>query len=148
MPQNGTFGQTRAEIILRERMKELNCLHSIAKMIARMELSLEDCLQAVAEALPNACLYPKIACARIRFRNMEYQTQGFQETRWTIGADLRVHGRCAGSIEVFYTAERPPQHEGPFLAEERLLVDTAATYVGLAIESRLLRAELERYRKT
>ena len=148
MPQNGTFGQARAEVILRERMKELNCLHSIAKMIPRMELSLEDCLQAVVEALPNACLYPEIACARIRFRKIEYQTPGFQETPWMIGAELRVHGQCAGSVEVFYTAERPSQHEGPFLAEERLLVDTAATYLGLAIESRLLRTELERYRNT
>lgn len=137
MPQDGTFGQARAEIILRERMKELNCLHSIAKTIARTELSLEDCLRGVVEALPSAWLYPEVACARIRFRKMEYQTRGFQETPWMIAADLRVHGECAGSIEVFYTAERPARDKGPFMAEECLLVDTAATYVAFAIESRL-----------
>lgn len=148
MPQDQTFGQARAEIILRERMKELNCLHSIAKIIARTELSLEDCLRGVVETLPGAWLYPEVACARIRFRKMECQTRGFQETRWTIAADLRVHGECAGSIEVFYTAERPARDKGPFMAEECILVDTAATYVAFAIESRLLRTELERYRDT
>ncbi len=144
MPEDQSFGQARAEIVLRERMKELNCLHAIAKTIARTELSLEDCLRRVVEALPSAWLYPEIACARIRFRKMEYQTPGFQETPWTIAADLRIHGQCAGSIEVFYTAERPARDEGPFMAEECLLLDTAATYVAFAIESRLLRTELER----
>ena len=137
MPEDQTFGQARAEITLRERMKELSCLHSIARIIARTDLSLEEFLQAVVQALPNAFLYPEITCARIRLKSVGYETRGFQETPWRIAADLRIRGQCVGSIDVFYTAERPAQHEGPFLEEECLLLETAATYVAFAIESRL-----------
>ena len=137
MPRDQSFGQARAEIILRERMKELDCLHNVARIIARKDLSLEEFLQAVVQTLPSAFLYPEVACARICFKNMEYQTSGFQETLWRIGAELRVRGEYSGSIDVFYTAERPARHDGPFLEEECLLLETAATFVSFAVESRL-----------
>ena len=111
MPRDQTFGQARAEIILRERMKELSSLHSIARIIARTDLSLEEFLQAVVQALPNALLYPEITCARIRLNNVDYQTHGFQETPWKIAADLRVRGKYAGSMDIFYTPERGGQYE-------------------------------------
>ena len=141
MTGDRTFGQVRTEIILRERMKELDCLHSIAETIERTETSIEDCFRAAMEFLPKAFLYPEISCGRLRFRDVSYQADGFLETPWMIGAELRLHGEPAGSIEVCYKVERPTRDHGPFMEEERLLLETAARILGTAVEVRLLREE-------
>lgn len=140
LDQARTLGQVRAEIILRERVKELNCLHAIAEIVTKNKLTLKEFLQAVTDILPSAWLYPEIACVRIRFGDIDCQTPRFRNTPWMIEAELQVGGVCAGSIDVCYLSERPAQDEGPFLHEERLLIDTAAKYISFAINSRLARA--------
>ncbi|MCE5325000.1 MAG: hypothetical protein LLG01_01150 [Planctomycetaceae bacterium] len=136
---NRSIAQARAELILRERTKELNCLHAIARIISQKDLPMEEFLQAVADTLSQAWLYPEITCARICLGQLAVETARFQETIWSIRADLTVEGQPSGSIEVFYLAQRPEQFSGPFLQEECLLLETAAKYVSFAIEDRLLR---------
>ena len=41
-------------------------------------------------------------------------------------ADVVVDGERIGAVEVFYTRARPTADEGPFLKEERKLIDTIA----------------------
>ncbi|MCE5277450.1 MAG: hypothetical protein ABFD92_15585 [Planctomycetaceae bacterium] len=134
-----TMGQARAELILRERVKELNCLHAIARIISQKDLPMEEFLQAVVDALPKAWLYSEITCSRLRLDTLDLRTPRFQETPWSISADLMIEGRKGGSIEVFYLAQRPEQFNGPFLQEECLLLETAAKFIAFAIEDRLLR---------
>lgn len=137
-PQGHSLGQARAEIILRERTKELNCLHALADILCQPGLTVEELLSVMAKALPDAWLYPEITCARIRFGGLTCTTASFRESPWSLSAPLVVDGRPSGSIEVFYTAQRPAQHQGPFLKEECLLLDTAAKFLSSAVE-RLVR---------
>ncbi len=52
---------------------------------------------------------------------------------------IRVQGETVGEVEVFYREERPPSDEGPFLKEERKLIDTVAERLGqLLLQRRLL----------
>jgi signal transduction histidine kinase len=49
---------------------------------------------------------------------------------------LAVHGNIRGSIEIVYAEPRAELYEGPFLREERHLLDTVARQAALFIEQR------------
>ena len=57
-------GRKRADEALRERVKELTCIYSIADLIGK-EPNLEKVLQGIADLVPDGWFYPDIACARI-----------------------------------------------------------------------------------
>lgn len=129
---------------LRERVKELTCLYGIAKIAGNPAASLEEVIQGAVELLPPAWQYPDIALARITLDRRSYVTSGFHECRWKQAADVVIGGVPRGVVEVHYAEERPELDEGPFLKEERSLIDAVARQVALIVEQR--RAEEERVR--
>ncbi len=60
-----------------------------------------------------------------------YTSEGFQETEWRQAADIVIEGEVHGAVEVFYKEEKPDmgEGEGPFLREERHLLDVIAERV-------------------
>ena len=115
-----------AQVDLRERVKELTCLYSIARLAAQHDLSTKEILQGVVKVLPPAWLYPEIAHARIILNGASFSTPGFREGRYRQRADILINGKHWGSVEVVYGEERPELDEGPFLREERALLDAVA----------------------
>jgi signal transduction histidine kinase len=126
---------------LRERVKELTCMYNIANLAVSSEQSVEQFLQQVAELLPAAYLYPEITEARIVFDEKSYQTAGFGPGRQCQSADVLVKDIRRGAVEVIYRENRPALDEGPFLAEERRLLDSVAGEIALIIERK--EAEIE-----
>jgi len=114
------------QVDLRERIKELTCLYGIARLATQSNLSMEEILQGIVEFLPPAWLYPEIAHARIILDGNFFTTPGFREGSYQQVADILVGGDRRGCIEVVYAEERPGLDEGPFLREERALLDTVA----------------------
>jgi predicted nucleotidyltransferase len=49
-----------------------------------------------------------------------------KETPWVQSVDILLQDEVIGKISVYYTAERPTADEGPFLKEERRLINTIA----------------------
>ncbi len=125
-----------AQVALRERVKELTCLYSIAQIVERPDIALEEILQGITDILPPAWLYPDIACARIIFDGKSYLSSNFKDTKQTMSADIIVNNEKRGVIEVSYIEEKSELDEGPFLKEERDLIDTVAKEVVLIIERR------------
>ncbi|NQT51791.1 hypothetical protein HQ576_07070 [bacterium] len=123
-----------AEAALRERVKELTCLYGIAQVAGRPGISLEEILQSIVELLPPAWQYPGITSARIVLDERSYTTQGFRDGCWQQRADIAADGTRRGVIEVLYAEDRPELDEGPFLQEERNLIDAVARQVALIIE--------------
>ncbi len=120
----------KVEIALRERIKELNCLYGITRLPESGLGSLEEFLQRVCNILPPAWQYPEVTCARITLQGNVSKTQGFKVTKWRQAAKILVFGEPAGQVEVFYLKERPALYEGPFLREERTLLDAVAEHIG------------------
>jgi two-component system NtrC family sensor kinase len=125
-----------AQVSLRERIKELTCLYGIAQLTAQPEISLEKILRGIVELLPPAWLYPEVASARIILDGRSYTTQSFQQGRQKQSADIVVKGEQRGVVEVSYTEDKPELDEGPFLREERSLIDAIAREVTVIIERR------------
>ncbi|UCG63551.1 MAG: LuxR family transcriptional regulator, partial [Deltaproteobacteria bacterium] len=50
---------------LGERVKELNCLYGISKLLEKPSISLGEILQGVVDLIPPAWQYPEITCATV-----------------------------------------------------------------------------------
>ena len=135
---------------LRERIKELNCLIKLSKLADRHDSSQSDMLQAAVEIIPSGWQYPEIACARIVLEHEEFKTRNFNETLWKQSSGIFVHGSLIGGLEVCYLEERPAADEGPFLKDERNLINAVAADLGKLIELKRAYGELrqgeEKYR--
>lgn len=118
-----------AQIELRERIKELTCLYGIARVVAHHGASIDEVLMNIVNLLPPAWLHPEIACARIVLNEQSWSTEGFQETPYRQTADIVVDDERLGFVEVAYREKRLTMDEGPFLAEERSLIDSVAREV-------------------
>jgi signal transduction histidine kinase len=133
-------GDTRLQEIthqLSERVKELNCLYGITRLVEQGNLSVDEILQGVTDLIPPSWQYPEVTCARIRLRNKKYQTDNFRVTRWKQSENILVNGEVSGSLEVYYLKEKPESDEGPFLKEERNLIHVVAERLGHIIEHRI-----------
>jgi len=133
-----------AQIDLRERVKELSCLYDIARLGANPGISLEHILQSVAELLPSAWLYPEIAFSRIVLDGRVYASSNFKEGRQRQVSEIIVAEKPRGTVEVTYTEDKPELDEGPFLKEERNLMDTVAHEVATIIKRK--EAEEDQFR--
>jgi PAS domain S-box-containing protein len=119
---------------LGERIKELNCLYGISKLINMPEYSLDEILQGTADLIPPSWQYPEITCARILLEKRDISTVNYCESPWKQTAEIFVYGEECGFVEVFYLDEKPKIDEGPFLKEERHLIDTIAELLGRTVE--------------
>jgi len=129
------------EVALRERIKELNCLYGISQLAERHLGSLDSFLEALVTYLPFSWQYPEITCTRILFKGKAYASAGFRVTEWRQSAQIYMYHETVGEVSVFYFEEMPPSDEGPFLKEERALLDAIAEQIG-TIATRIS-AELE-----
>ena len=126
----------QAQWALRERVKELTCLYELGRIAQLRGIPLKETLQRIVGLLPRAWQFPEIASARITLDGEAFSTPDFRQGCHRQAADLLVQGSLRGSIEVFYTGDRPEFAEGPFLSEERSLLDTIAREVALIVERR------------
>lgn len=121
---------------LGERIKELNCLYSLSELISQKDLALATTLQAVANILPPAWQYPAQTTARITLAGQAYLSSGFSESPWRQSAAIPGTFDALGTVEVFYAGDPPPADEGPFLKEERALIEAVALKLGSFYQQR------------
>jgi DNA-binding CsgD family transcriptional regulator len=126
IPHNNETEPEKLIIALRERIKELNCLYGIAHLADKHPDSVDDFLKDLVSMLPHSWQCPEIACARIRFQEKIYKTPGFRVSPWRQASQILMYGQPAGEVSIFYLEERPAADEGPFLKEERALLDAVA----------------------
>ncbi len=124
---------------LDERVKEQTGLYSLAKILNRLDITIEESLELAVEVLPPAWHYPEITCACIIYGERDFTTANFMKTDWCQTAPINYQGNRVGVIEVYYLEETPELDEGPFLKEERNLINSMATN----IENFLIRKHTE-----
>lgn len=119
---------------LRERIKELDCLYRLTNLIEQHENSLDKILQKTIALLPASWQYPEIACARICYQEQVFKSRNFKSTQWRQNSPIVISGRQEGLVEVRYLKKKPEQDEGPFLKEERQLIDAVSNRIAKAAE--------------
>lgn len=118
---------------LEERVKELGALHRVYGIIQKGR-SVPEVLQEITNILPPAWQYPEITTARITIDGQEFTTSNFLETPWKQRADFHTADGKHVAIEVYYLEEMRDEVEGPFLAEERDLINSLAEMVRIYLD--------------
>jgi len=129
---------------LKERAKELSCLYRVDEIVGSHDAPLEEVFRAVVEALPAGWQYPSACHARISYRGQVFETPGFSETEWVQSAPILARGEAVGALSVCYEKPLPQTDEGPFLKEERRLIDAVAARLGQFVQHRELATVFER----
>jgi PAS domain S-box-containing protein len=140
--------QKNAEI--KERVKELQCLYKVSDIANNPEATIESIIAECVHVLPLAYQYSEIAGARITLDGCAFASPSFVETVWKQSSDIISRGKKVGTIEVAYAEERKEEQEGPFVKEERAMLESVADIISNAIDRRKAQEEIveseERYR--
>ncbi|MEO6719322.1 MAG: PAS domain S-box protein [Ferruginibacter sp.] len=131
-----------------ERIKELNCLYRTSELINSPGKAIEDILQELVHIIPPSYQYPEITTARITFQGRTFESRNFSASMWKQDALIKINNENAGLVEVFYNSEMPEEDEGPFLKEEKLLINSIAEIVGSAAERKNAEALIKEQAET
>jgi signal transduction histidine kinase len=131
---------------LRERIKELRCLYRVLELTSDPARPASDICDDVARFLPSSMLHEDVAVARIVADGREHRSENWRAPAAALRAPIAGTRQGAGFVEVGYRDERPDQRggEGPFLEEERELVDAVAAHVARMLQGRTLSDALAR----
>src|SRR4030095_7604068 len=121
---------------LQERAKELNCLYRVNELLNQPNTSDTETFRAIAESLPQGWQYPELCVSRIIYDGRVFCARPVEPSPWVQHAPIIVDGHEVGAVEVYYREHVPDADEGPFLKEERKLIDTVADWIGNAISNR------------
>ena len=129
---------------LDERVKELTALHRAATILQNEALTIPEILKEIAVSLLGAWQYPECAEARITYGDDSFETPGFSETQWGLKAGLTTTDGKNCMIEVVYLEERPLEADGPFLAEERKLINSIVEMMRASVERKQTEEKLRK----
>ncbi|KKN23388.1 hypothetical protein LCGC14_0905510 [marine sediment metagenome] len=132
---------------LGERVKELTCLYELSKLVENLNISLEEVLQRTLDLIPPAWQFPEITCSRISFNGQEFKTKNFMETEWKLKVGIKRRDEIIGTIEVYYLKDKPIFDEGPFLKEERNLINACAEILGRYFERKMVEQAIQNRNK-
>jgi pyruvate,water dikinase len=138
--------KNRAEDLIRsfrEREKELECLYKIEDVLKQQESSLEDIVSRIIAIIPSGLQYPDICQVQITIGTDVYKSPDFNIAPWVLRTDIVVQNREAGEISVYYMKEMPESDEGPFLKQEKRLLQTIAGRLGSFILQRQMKATIQ-----
>jgi len=131
-----------------ERVKELTCLYFLTKFVNDPEKSMVDILQECVNIIPPSYQYPEVTTVSIMFGDQKFESPNFSGSLWKQEAHIISNDSKIGLIEVFYTHKMPDEQEGPFLKEERLLINSIADIIGSAAERRKAEAVIKEQAET
>ncbi|MEI9959201.1 MAG: PAS domain S-box protein [Ferruginibacter sp.] len=120
------YERERANYLLNERIKELTTLYKAGVILQGESRSIVVTLQDFVSILPSGWQYPDITAACITLGEMQFCTPNFKPGPYAQSSTFITSTGTTGKIEVVYLQESPAEDEGPFLTEERKLIDMLA----------------------
>jgi signal transduction histidine kinase len=127
--------KTEAEL---ERVAhQIVCLRNVVSLFSDTERPIRDVLNTFVHLIIEGWQYPEITCAKIEFGETEVKSANYDDSEWKQIAEFTCGLSEKGILEVHYLEERAEVDEGPFLNEERNLVNTLAAEVERYIRRKL-----------
>ncbi|NBC83393.1 MAG: hypothetical protein GVY19_08425 [Bacteroidetes bacterium] len=119
----------------KERIKELTGISRTAEIL-KQGRKLEESLQEICHFLPEAWQYPQYAAAKIVLDDKTFKSRRFKETPWVQKQSFETFNNKKGCIEIYYLKELPEEDEGPFLKEERKLLDNLTALISGTVSTK------------
>lgn len=113
----------------KERLKELSAIHTVTNIL-KEEKPFPEMLQQIVKTLPPAWQYPDNTLAKIKYGDQVYYSRtGLKETPHVQRKTFETIDGKEGAIEIFYQKDFPELDEGPFLIEERHLINNLSSLI-------------------
>ena len=122
---------------LTERAKELTCLYQLYQLMNLPSVNIEKILKKSVDIISSAWQYPEIAFCEIQFKRKKYKNFDYDNSMQFQKADIPTFNKKIGTIKVGYIKRKPLLDEGPFLKDERNLLNAIAKQLGLFIERKI-----------
>ncbi len=120
---------------LKKRIKEMDCLYSASRILDTKDYSFNEKMNQIVEIIPSSWQHTSITCTAITIDGKLYHTENYNDSHWKQTKEITTDGEVVGKIEVCYLEEKDEQYEGPFLMEERRLINNIAEQIGMFLES-------------
>lgn len=127
---------------LRERTKELECLYKISNILNEPNLYPEKVYEKILKAIVLSYQFPKITESRLIIGDKVYKTKGFKNSKWKQTSPILIDKEKIGALEVVYLKKCPSNFEGPFLREERHLLNLIVQLIMQYIKRQKIEASL------
>jgi len=131
---------------LQQRLKHLNCLYRLSKIVNRQGISLNQIFHETVNLIRDAYKYPNAMCVRINFDGIQYKTDNFNKSELSRKTQIKAHGENVGAIEVYHHAGKAKNGEEPFLKEENDLLNAVAEWLGSIAERKKAEEKLQLFR--
>ncbi len=131
---------------LQQRLKHLNCLYGLSKIVNRQKISLEQIFQETVSLIRDAYKYPNAMCVRINFDGIQYKTDNFEKSELSRKTQIKAHGEIVGALEVYHLGGKLKNEEDPFLKEEDDLLNAVAEWLGSIAERKKAEEKLRLFR--
>ncbi|MFO7977960.1 MAG: hypothetical protein R6U64_04815, partial [Bacteroidales bacterium] len=129
---SGALSQEEIRQLLKEkseRLKELDAINQTTSILKQAK-PIPDMLKQICKVIPGAWQHPEAAMARIKYGKAVFVSHSnFAETEWFQRKSFETIDGKEGTIEVFYRQPFSQADEGPFLIEERQLINNLASIV-------------------
>lgn len=134
------------EAILKERIKELTCLHEVTSIIVNSDYDqLHISLEAIAYCLKKAWQFDKEAEVEIKSGTYRVKTKGFSTLMATIKSEIKVFNKVDGHILVGYPEYKYSKSD--FLEEEVVLLDNVSLAVSNLLERKQIKDSEEKVKR-
>lgn len=125
---------TTTEQALKERIKELTCLHEVSSIISNTEFEfIDDTLKAIAFSLKKAFQYPEKTHILIRSDAFNIQTGTTSEHDLSLLSVIKIFNKNKGQLSAYLNTTNNTEDIN-FLKEEQLLLDNVALKIGNLLE--------------
>ncbi|GAB3857635.1 hypothetical protein GCM10028822_31680 [Hymenobacter terrigena] len=131
---------------LQERVKELNTLYAVSRILQDEELAIQDLIRTIAEVLPGGWQYPEITAVHISLGELAYATRNYMPSQNCLRAATKTKRGTSLTLEVAYPEPTGAAGDVSFLLQERSLLGALAEMIKTNLEWRERRTELTDYR--
>ncbi len=123
---------------LRERAKELNCMYEVQELQVP-EITIEEVCQGIIRALPPGWQYPDVCGGQIVFGSKAIKPRSLKKAAGCRAPLFISRTRMWERSACVIPKNDLPRIEGPFLKEERKLINTIAEQFGFFLLHQQLR---------
>nr|HPR17788.1 PEP/pyruvate-binding domain-containing protein [Candidatus Cloacimonadota bacterium] len=122
---------------LKERQKELNCIHGLEGILTDFDSPLENIFDQILQILPSGWQFQDRCFAEIEYQERIFKVSPHENTIYMQKAPLHKNNIILGEIRIYYTDVPPELHHDPFVKEEYSLLQTVASILAsyLAVRS-------------
>lgn len=114
----------------KDRVKELQAFFALSKVVEDNNINTDKICRALLQILSQSFQFPDITYVRISIFDKIFESENYTDFKWRLSAPIKIGDSEQGKIDVVYSEEKPNEYEGPFLEEERLLINAMAERLG------------------